>query len=214
MRVKVYAARIPQQTDHLPLDAWLAALPSPRRQRMEHLRFREDRLRGALADRLLRLGLNEAGLDASLAGWREDAGGKPSLNDLPNVHFSLSHSGNLVLCALADAPVGTDVERVRPLPLGVAQRVLSPVELNHYTGSGCEAGLIIRLWTLKESYAKYTGQGLGAKFSEISFPTGAPPANLPDVAFALLDVGADYRGAVCSGKPMVISVKWVDIDQL
>ncbi len=44
-----------------------------------------------------------------------DPSGKPSLCDFPGVHFSISHTDGLVMCAVADHPVGCDVERIVPL---------------------------------------------------------------------------------------------------
>ena len=66
--------------------------------------------------------------------------------------FCLSHSGTLAVIALDDAPVGADVQQVRPVPEAVLRRVLSPAER--------ETGDFFALWTRKEAVLKCLGTGL------------------------------------------------------
>ena len=54
--------------------------------------------------------------------------GKPWFPDVPGLHFNLSHSGSLALCGADEAPLGVDVERVRPRRAGLARYVLSEEE--------------------------------------------------------------------------------------
>ena len=89
-----------------------------------------------------------------------DANGKPYLD---GVFFSLSHAGDLALCAVSDAPVGCDIERVKEAPLELAPRVFRPGE-RAYLRAARDPDQARRrfftLWTLKESYLKMTGEGL------------------------------------------------------
>ena len=66
--------------------------------------------------------------------------------------FSLSHSGDLAVIALAEVPVGADVQQVRPVTDAVLRRVLSPAER--------EGGDFFALWTRKEAVLKCLGTGL------------------------------------------------------
>lgn len=83
-------------------------------------------------------------------------GGKPDFVD-SKWHFSICHTRQAVLCAISDAPVGLDSERLRPIRPEVVSRVLAPAELAQYDGS---TEMFMRFWTLKEAYAKYTGEGI------------------------------------------------------
>lgn len=83
-------------------------------------------------------------------------GGKPFWPDSP-WHLSLCHSRAAVLCAISDAPVGLDAEAMRPVRPEVVRRVLAPAELRCYDGT---PEMFLRFWTLKEAYAKYTGEGI------------------------------------------------------
>ena len=78
-------------------------------------------------------------------------GGKPSVPG--GREFSLSHSGTLALIALADVPVGADIQQLRPVTQAARSRVLTPGER--------EEGDFFALWTRKEAALKCLGTGLG-----------------------------------------------------
>ena len=99
---------------------------------------------------------------------RYDENGKPELSaqaDNPDncktaPFFSLSHSGNIVVCAVDDEPVGADVQVVKKVSVRLPKRVLSESELNKYqklltdgTEEDTRRYFTIR-WTGKESIAK------------------------------------------------------------
>lgn len=78
-----------------------------------------------------------------------DTYGKPYFPTLPHVHFSLSHSGDYVVCALSDAAVGVDIEQMRPLRPGIKERVCTPRERECFD--------FFSAWVLKESFIKWSG---------------------------------------------------------
>jgi phosphopantetheinyl transferase len=75
--------------------------------------------------------------------------GKPYFPDRPDIYFSLSHTSSHVLCAVSEGPVGADIEAVRPVRQGVAERVCTPEELRFFS--------FFELWVLKESFFKLSG---------------------------------------------------------
>ncbi len=75
--------------------------------------------------------------------------GKPFFPELPDLFFSLSHSGSLVLCAVGDSPCGADVQEPRVLSDRLLRRCFSPEEL--------AAADPAALWCLKESFIKMNG---------------------------------------------------------
>lgn len=86
--------------------------------------------------------------------------GKPYLPNYPNVYFNLSHSGQYVVCAVSDRPVGIDIQVIRPYYLDVARRVYNPGELEQIKNSADPASEFTKLWTKKEAYLKMLGCGL------------------------------------------------------
>lgn len=86
--------------------------------------------------------------------------GKPYFANSP-WYFSISHSKNYVFCALSQKPVGIDAEELnRKIHLGLAEKILSPVERQQYDATEDKALALLTFWVLKEARAKYTGEGL------------------------------------------------------
>lgn len=157
--------------DEAAYRAAFAALPDWRRRKAESFRFVADRRRSVAAWLLLCRMLAERGIDAAGLSVSENEFGKPWFVSRPDVCFSISHAGDRVMAAVADSPVGCDVERIGPIGEGVAERCLSPDELQalYAIPNGPERErLFFRLWVRKESYSKSRGFGLALDFPSFS----------------------------------------------
>ncbi len=76
-------------------------------------------------------------------------------------HFSISHSKGHVFCALSRRRIGIDAEeRDRAINPALAEKILSPKELDRYARAEDKPLALLRLWVLKEAAAKATGEGL------------------------------------------------------
>ena len=108
--------------------------------------------------RLMEDTLNRYGFSAK--DVRIGKNGKP---ECEGIYFNLSHSARMVLCAVGDAPVGCDIEKVTAAPLDVAEHYFSENE-RRYISDAKNADetnrRFFRLWTMKESYMKMTGEGM------------------------------------------------------
>ena len=102
--------------------SWLS--PQRRKRAGRMLDDRETVCGEGLARELLAAALHCPPEEAPL---RYDAQGKPLTDGL---YLSISHSRRLAACAVADRPVGLDVELVRPAPRRVWEH-LSPEERSH-----------------------------------------------------------------------------------
>lgn len=91
--------------------------------------------------------------------------GKPEIVDFP-MYFSLSHSGDYVLCAVSDREVGADIQKLQAAGFSkLASRFFTEAEYQALEKCVDEAErqkLFFRLWTKKEAYGKLTGQGVAA----------------------------------------------------
>ncbi len=121
-----------------------------------------------------------------------DEGGIPRLADRPDIHFSLSHSGSVAVCALSfpgkaeregvyvisdfpDAPaVGADVEQVDnsadiPRLRRLTERFFPPQEAERLRGvpDSLYPAAFSETWTALESFVKRTGEGFRHGFSHI-----------------------------------------------
>ena len=82
--------------------------------------------------------------------------------------FNLSHSGDYVVCAVGDGEVGADIQKWVPYKERTAERFFAPTEwkLLQELPASQRTELFYRLWSRKEAYGKYTGQGIGSAVGE------------------------------------------------
>lgn len=126
-------------------------------------------------------------------------GGKPWFPDYPHLHFSVSRSGGLSLCALGETPLGADLERVRPRSGGLPRYALSHREYAWFQGRGGRWEDFDTLWTLKEARVKCTGEGIFHRPArEVSVPLLEPGETAEWEGFSFTALyGEGWRGAVC-----------------
>lgn len=129
--------------------------------------------------------------------------GKPLLSS-SRFGVSVSHSGALAVVAVGDACVGADIQQHRRAPyLELAERFFHPSEAEAVRRFG--EAMFFDIWTAKEAYVKYTGEGISGGFSRFSVADGgglAPSIN--GLALTRLACGADYSLTVCHGGAGVI----------
>ena len=152
-------------------EADLGRLPPQRYEKAMTYRFVSDRKRCVRAYMLLWEGLSrEYGIEAAPL-FDFGSHGKPVLRDYPDLHFSLSHSGNAVLCALDRRPVGADVEMIHRKNLEHLLSVFSDPERASIEQAASPALCFTRLCTRKERYLKLTGEGLTGTKALREIPT-------------------------------------------
>lgn len=82
----------------------------------------------------------------------------------PELHFNLSHSGNYVICAMADFEVGADVQMRTRIRESLLQRFCSEEErvcMDKCGGDKQRETIFARIWAPKEAVTKLTGYGIG-----------------------------------------------------
>ncbi len=155
------------------------SLPDWRREKLLACRNNKQKILSAGAGYLLAPAFGVFGIDAMSARVAHDADGKPYLVDHPGIFFSLSHSGSMAMCAVADAPIGCDIQSVSEVrhSEAVARRFFTRREQEQWAACSEPRREFARLWTLKESYVKYLGCGI-AKCPLDSFDIVGQPAQL------------------------------------
>ena len=93
--------------------------------------------------------------------------GKPQIVNFPK-KFNLSHSGDYVVCAVSNGEVGVDIQKWVPYKERTAERFFAKEEweLLQEKDEQERTELFYRLWSRKEAYGKYTGQGIGSAVGE------------------------------------------------
>lgn len=137
--------------------------------------------------------------------------GKPFFPDCPEYQFNLSHSGDLLVCALDRAPVGVDVQLVRPCSARLLNRVCSEEERRWLRRRGDDCAAFALLWTMKESRCKQSGRGLTMPISDISvpLPQGEETVLEWDGLFFSLASGPGWQLSLCGHGPWDRRLLWL-----
>lgn len=108
------------------------------------------------------------GCEMTALHWAEEAGGKPYFEHCP-LAFSVSHAGDYVLCAVHETAVGADIEVPRFVRPALTAQMAQPAEAAYITADEtAQAARFLEVWTAKEAYVKYTGQGLSAGLRSVT----------------------------------------------
>ena len=113
----------------------------------------------------------------------EGDGRKPALRDHPAIQFNLSHSGDVVLIAVGDMPLGVDIEQIRDLDWSsLAAMNFHPEERAALAqlSDAAARDAFFQLWAHKEAFLKATGIGLADRLTAISIPLGGGRVAAPD----------------------------------
>ena len=160
--VKVYIADATVLRDEQLYRRLYTGLDVSRRAKADRFRFEKDKRLSVAAGALLQYALQmenirEPSIDVT-------SNGKPYLVGEEGLYFNLSHSEGMVMCAIAEKEVGCDVEKKTVLDRRLAEYVMTEYELGRIYDLERETQqqeMFFRLWTLKESYMKATGLGIG-----------------------------------------------------
>lgn len=153
------------EMDEQALRAAFRDADEDRKSKVLSFRTVADQKQSLCADALVRQMLSEqSGFSPAEIQFTKAEGGKPfALNC--NLQYSLSHSGDLVLCATDNSCIGADIEVFRPVSAALIRRVCTEEE-QHYIASNHKH--FFRIWTAKEALLKYHGTGIREDLRKIS----------------------------------------------
>lgn len=179
--VDLWAYAYDEVSDPALLAAQERLMNEAERARCQRYHFEKDRRQFRATRALVRCVLSEYE-GGPAAQWRFADGefGRPHVVAPPcRVHFNLSNTHGLVVCAVSRHPeIGTDVEAVDRTgeTLGIADRFFAPSEVTALTATPTAQKVerFFTYWTLKESYIKARGMGLQIPLEQFAFDVGDP----------------------------------------
>lgn len=142
-----------------------------RKRKIDALNVNAEKIRSLAADMLIRRGVHDYETSLQLEHQpflSEGYGtyGKPYLQQYPNLFFNVSHSGEYVVAVFSEEEIGIDLQINKVITDHFSKRFFSEEEqkyLVELTKNDEKKDLVhpgILLWTCKESFVKYTGEGL------------------------------------------------------
>ena len=145
------------------------------RVRFDRFRHDQDRWMFALGRSMARtLVGRELGVAPDAWRWREGPHGRPEIaSPDTDLHFNVSHSAGLVVCALGRGrELGVDLENLErhPPDPALVPRYCSVSEAADVIAQGDRwRERFLVYWTLKEAYLKARGLGISIQLADISF---------------------------------------------
>lgn len=137
--------------------------------------------------------------------------GKPFFTFHPEVHFSISHTNDLWVCAISSDQIGCDVQyhktagrRDAETLYKIAQRYFSPEEALAVQKAENTEKVFYGIWSRKEASVKLTGEGISKGFKKQN------TARLSDVVikdFFLPEKNGDLSCSAAAFENFNISIK-------
>ena len=140
-----------------------ALMSSEKKAHVDAFRFADDRKRSVCAELLARRMLSaRCGVDEREIVFAAGSRGKPYAVNV-NAEFSVSHSGDYVLCAVGDRPTGADIEKMRAVDDRLVRYVCTDAEAQYVCSARSareKEERFFTVWTAKEAYFKARGTGI------------------------------------------------------
>ena len=180
-----------------------------RKQAILRYRMQPDRLLGLGAGLLCAHALRHEGASDLTLAYGENQKPRLKYQPTPHIHFNLSHSGNIAICAVSNHAVGADVELMHEADAGIARICFTEQEIAWMNSQDDPGRAFTRLWTRKESYIKYLGTGFYTEPKSFCALPGAE--STADVAYSEHEV-SDHLMCVCAhADEQVEFVRWEGI---
>ncbi|MCL2354188.1 MAG: 4'-phosphopantetheinyl transferase superfamily protein [Defluviitaleaceae bacterium] len=180
---RIYLSKIDMSLSQDVYEGLLGLISEENREKCRRFKFKEDALRTLYGELMLRhvlvgqLALKNEEIEILKGKW-----GKPYVEGLPT-HFNISHSGDYVVCAFSQQEVGVDIEQIQEVDLNIAKRYFTQREYEDLLAQTESQRLeyFFSLWTLKESYMKWSGRGMHMPLDSFSFEIAGGDISLVDV---------------------------------
>lgn len=170
---------------------------------------KKDKIRSLISEILIRnIIFENLNINSRDIIFEKNVQGKPYLKGYSNFNFNLSHSGDFVVCAIDNKPIGIDIEKIESIDhKGIAQSFFSKDECDFILKGDLQAQIdkFYEIWTLKESYIKADGRGLTIPLKSFSINIDEyenieliTKNELKKCNFKKFNIESEYKMAVCS----------------
>ncbi|MFB7304416.1 4'-phosphopantetheinyl transferase family protein [Heyndrickxia sporothermodurans] len=160
---EVFAININESINDSQFQYLLSIITENKRDQVKNFLFLKDAQRTLYGDIMIRyLACQKLKINNEQLVFFHNEFGKPYLLNSSEFYFNISHSEDWVICVVSKKEIGVDIEKIKPIDLGIAKRFFSKNEYENLLSmpDNMKVNRFFDLWTLKESYIKYKGTGL------------------------------------------------------
>lgn len=170
-----------------------------RKRKIDKLKLESDKYLSLFGELIIRNDINENyGIHNDDINFEYSSVGKPKV-DIKDYHFNISHSGGYVLCGISQSDIGVDIEEIKDVDFRISKYVFSESEQKIIDSSEDDkTDIFYRLWTMKESYLKATGEGFNSDIKSVSFDICESNIFYDGWHIKEYDILDEYKVSVCS----------------
>ncbi|MDF2503344.1 4'-phosphopantetheinyl transferase superfamily protein [Clostridium sp.] len=202
----IYAVNLEGFKDEKILEYLFKYVSEEKSQRLSKFKITDDKKRGVLGELLVRyLICDNLKIKNNEINFTNNKYGKPFIKDYIGLEYNISHSNQLVVCAVGDYGVGIDIEYIKNVELGAANYLFAKHEYEVFNSLPEHKKLeyFYSVWTLKESFIKAKGLGLSIPMNSFSINR-----HLEKDIYCMYDnckyyfreysINRDYKLSICS----------------
>lgn len=219
--IEIFASNINNKVSEQKYKDFIHRISNEKRKRITNFHYKEDLLRSLYGDIIIRSqAINKKRIHNSDIIFEYNEYGKPFIMGLSNFEFNISHSGDWVVCAVGEKKIGIDIEKMSNPIIDVAMNFFSNYEFNELMQKRDEeqTDYFFDLWTLKESYIKWRGNGLSIPLDSFEFKKREYYHIFPEISekvkFNQFILDKVYKVAVCSEDEVTQKIKILNMENL
>jgi len=191
-------------------------LPTERIEYLNRFQRKSDKILCAVSYLLFQYGLKKEFNIVLNSYWQKEKNGKPYLDNYNEINFNISHCCKGTVCLFDDYRCGIDIQDISEISEDIIDIICSKKEIDEIKSSANPKRKICILWTLKESYVKYSGKGLTDEICNYDFSETFFKFERFGCCFSVFDMDS-YIISVCSNKfffkDELIKLKFSDLKQ-
>lgn len=206
--MEIYAVKILSINIEM-LNKLCLSIDPTRKSRIDKFHDKNDKIRSLIGEILIRtIIIDKFKISNANIQFVRNKFMKPYLNGYPQFNFNISHSGDFVLCAVDNKPIGIDIEKIRPINYSkIIKRFFHTNELNYILNQNpvLQLNHFYEIWTLRESYVKCCGKGLSISLKSFYMKIGncknirvISNFNNTRHIFKIFNIERNYKIAICS----------------
>lgn len=156
------------------ISGYIKYISSERQERAARIRSDRDKVLSVTSELAVRKEIiTELGMENQDISFDYGEHGKPFLHGRGDFHFSFSHSGKYIALVCSRENAGIDIERKDRGNEKIARRYFTGDEYSRIYGNTGQNLSFAEVWTSKEAYIKYTGEGLSRGLNTFSVLDGS-----------------------------------------
>ena len=222
--IEIYAVRLPDHIEEEHFNNLIERLPEDKQVSAKRFVRTQDALRMLTGEMLTRSAINKSTkIPIGEMVFASNKYGKPYVENVKDVHFNISHSGEWVVCGVDAEPIGIDIQIIKSIKLKIAERFFSQDEYSDIVAKdeNERTDYFYDLWTLKESYIKAVGRGLTIPLHTFTIQIGSSgisfksPSGEDGFYFKQYEIDKLYKLSVCaSNKDFPDSVALMSFEEV